>query len=507
MSFPFPETLRTINANLINSKSKHVWDAAIIIRLETLIISYCSPLTLMLLTQANTLAQSGQLTEALVLYDEYLALEPNNASAWNNCGYVLDDLGREDEAIASFDRALAINPHYPQALCNKGFVLDKMRRWSAAVVSFDLCIRIQPDFALAHCNRGNALRSMHQYDEALASFCRATDLEPNLAIAHWNESTCRLHMGDYDLGWKKHEWRWHTDALKAQTENTPRTTWRIGEPIHHKKITVWPEGGFGDAFQFIRFALTLQAEGAQVAIAAPLPLLKIFQQSFKNLDVIPMVDYMPMPECDYHCSIMSLPLMCGVTSLEEIPVSIPYLFADSSSQVLWAERLDALITRHHKRIGLAWAGNPLTGSDLERSLKLDSFLPLGAIAQAHGLQFISLQKSPPTQQLQEYATDVASQLHLLDFTDELVDWADTAALISNLDLVICCDTGVAHLAAAMGKPTWILNRYNGCWRWLTDRTDSPWYPSVRLFRQPAFGDWASVIADVNQALLQEFLHE
>ncbi|MDI9334372.1 MAG: tetratricopeptide repeat-containing glycosyltransferase family protein [Cytophagales bacterium] len=452
----------------------------------------------MLLTEANTLAQSGKPAQAIELYDQYLGQEPNNAAAWNNRGNSLDDMGCKDEALASFDQALAINPHYPQALCNKGVVLHSLHRNQEALAYLNQCLALDPNLALAYSNRGNVFRALHQYDLALADYVRATELDPLLVDAHWNESTCRLHMGDYDLGWKKHEWRWKTPALLNQTANTPHTTWQLGDPIHNQSFVIWPEGGFGDAIQFTRFAHQLRHLSARVSIAAPKPLYRLYQQSFEDFELIPMIDGMALPNADYHCSIMSLPMVCGITSLDKLPPAPPYIKADTNEVKRWKNRLKKAMPSTI-RIGLTWAGNPQTGADLERSLHLRHFSHLKNACRKNA-QFVSLQKGASAAQIGELAEEQWAGPELLDLTAELNDWADTAALIANLDLVISCDTGVAHLAAAMGKPTWILSRYDGCWRWLIDRTDSPWYPSVRLFRQPRFGDWDSVIQAVTSAL-------
>jgi ADP-heptose:LPS heptosyltransferase len=206
-----------------------------------------------------------------------------------------------------------------------------------------------------------------------------------------------------------------------------------------------------------------------------------------------MTEGTPIPTWDEQCSLMSLPLACGIDSLQKIPASAPYLSSMPELQALWRQRLQELAPiKPSKRIGLVWVGNGITDVDHDRSLSLSQFDLLVDVARRHGLQFVSLQKGSPSKG--------KAALDLVDLTAELNDWADTAALIANLDLVISCDTGVAHLAATMGKPTWILSRHNGCWRWLLNRTDSPWYPSVRLFRQPTFGDWATVMQEVAIAL-------
>jgi hypothetical protein len=274
---------------------------------------------------------------------------------------------------------------------------------------------------------------------------------------------------------------------------TPRSTWLGKEPIAGKRIILWPEGGDGDVFQFVRFTSMVQQLGAHVVLAVRPTSLRLFQHSFPELELLPMIEHTPVPASDFQSSLMSLPLACGIDSESKVPAPTPYLYAPPQLQTLWRSRLQELTPIFHRqRIGLVWAGNGVTDVDHDRSLTLSQFDLLADLAIHHRLQFVSLQKG--------YPSKGKAALDFVDLTADLNDWADTAALIANLDLVISCDTGVAHLAAAMGKPTWILSRHNGCWRWLLNRSDSPWYPSVRLFRQPTFGDWETVMQEVAIAL-------
>ncbi len=450
-----------------------------------------------LLEQANTLAQSGQLRPARALYEQYLSNGTENAVAWNNYGHVLDDLGDKIAALICFDRALTIQADYAQAHCNKGFVLYEMHYDAEALLCFDACIAAQPSFAVAWNNRGNSLRALGHFDQAIASFKQAYMLEADFHNARWNESLCRLLIGDYSQGWQQYESRWQAPAPSGQMLETPRPTWLGKEPIKGKRIILWPEGGDGDVFQFVRFASTVQQMGAHVILAVRPSSLRLFQHNFPQFELLTMMEGALIPAWDKQCSLMSLPLACGIDSLKKVPASASYLSSSSQLQALWHQRLQGLtLISPRKRIGLVWAGNGITDVNLDRSLALRQFEALGNIAQQQNFQLVSLQKG---------TANTESSLHLLDLTDELLDWADTAALIANLDLVISCDTGVAHLAAAMGKPTWILSRHNGCWRWLLDRNDSPWYPSVRLFRQPTFGDWATVMQEVAIVLAAQSL--
>ena len=359
-------------------------------------------------------------------------------------------------------------------------------------------------------NQGVALYESRRYLDALACFIKARDVEPTYLSAHWNECVTSLMLGDFETGWPLHEarWqknegRWEPDPAKRGWRHLAQPLWLGDVPIKGHVICLWGEQGFGDMLQFCRYALNVQAMGAQVLLLVREPIARLLAHSFAGTSIAVYSDAAALPPFDFHCPLMSLPLACGTTTVEKIPTPIPYIHADPLDVSHWKTELEkhpsiSESTTPLKRVGLVWSGalrsqNPQAiQMDLVRSLEFKYLEPLLAMANPSNpsLQFVSLQKdgNPPL------------DAPLLDLTAGLNDWADTAALVANLDLVISCDTAVAHLAASMGKPTWILSRYNGCWRWLVDRTDSPWYPTVRLFHQPAPGDWASVIGEVMRAL-------
>jgi ADP-heptose:LPS heptosyltransferase len=270
-----------------------------------------------------------------------------------------------------------------------------------------------------------------------------------------------------------------------------------------KHILIWTEQGFGDIFQFSRYALVLQSRGAAKVTLLTLEgkCKRLFEHSFAPagidvVDEVAMRNGLLVPAFDVHCPLMSLPFACKTNSIDKVPAHVPYLFAQPTAAQNWQEKIAQATTAQSvqptQRVGLCWAGGSKLGDDAERSLTLAQFGVLVALTKTGGVQFFSLQMGEPAAQLQG--------LPMADLTAGLTDWADTAALVANLDLVIACDTAVAHLAAAMGKPTWILSRFNGCWRWLQERSDSPWYPSVRLFRQKTRSDWNGVMAEVANAL-------
>ncbi len=370
--------------------------------------------------------------------------------------------------------------------------------------------------AQSQYQQGVALYESRRYAEALACFIAARDLAPDYLDAHWNECLTRLILGDFKEGWPLHEarWqknegRWEPDPAKRGWRHIPQPLW-VGEhsvgdaSIAGKTICLWAEQGFGDTLQFCRYAPLVQAMGAKVFLYVREPIAKLLRQSYEGTGISVVADTEPLPPFDVHCPMMSLPLACGTDSVTKIPAPIPYIFAKNEDAMHWKNRLTSHIqqgfqgSETSKRVGLVWSGlmrstNPLAAKmDAERSIDFEYLTPLLSHSQQglQGIQWVSLQKGG----------DLPEGAGVLDLTPELNDWADTAALIANLDLVISCDTAVAHLAASMGKPTWILSRYNGCWRWLDHRTDSPWYPSARLFHQSTPGDWAGVVEEVIGAL-------
>ncbi len=360
------------------------------------------------------------------------------------------------------------------------------------------------DLAQAQYNQGVALYETRRYAQALAHFVRAGEIDPEHLWAHWNECITRLTLGDFKNGWllhearwQKNEGRWERDPAKRGWRGVAQPLWLGDFSIAGKTICLWGEQGFGDMLQFCRYAPQVVALGANVFLYVREPLARLLRHSFaaQGIQVIAVGE--PLPPHDAHCPMMSLPLACGTDEVSKIPASVPYIAASDDDAQHWKNRLDALVFSSAKplRIGIAWAGlmrtpNPLAAKmDAERSIDFETLRPLFS---SQGVQWLSLQKDAEAHLL--------ASAGVTDLTAELHDWADTAALIANLDLVISCDTAVAHLAASMGKPTWILSRYVGCWRWMDHRTDSPWYPTARLFHQSTPGDWTGVVREVAGAL-------
>jgi tetratricopeptide (TPR) repeat protein len=437
------------------------------------------------------LAQLGRTVEALSSFDRAIALQPDAAEAYNNQGAALADLGRLEEALSSYDRAIALKPDHAGAYKNRGSALAGLGRLEEALASCDRAIALKPDYAEAYANRAAALTNLGRIEEALLNCDRAIALRPDSAEARFNKGACHLALGDFERGWEGFEWRWKS-RFGPESPGLSGLPWHGDASIEHKTILVYAEQGLGDSIQFCRYVPMLAAH-ARVILHVPRPLARLFSGLEGVAQVITGDD--PPPRYDAWIPMMSLPLAFH-TRLATVPAPIPYLYTDPELMAAWRRRLAALPGR---KVGLVWAGSPFSkqpraqAMDRRRSISLGQFAPLAGIP---GLCLISLQKGEAAAQ----ALTPPEGIFLHDWTEELDDYADTAALVEALDLVISVDTSVVHLAGTLGKPVWVLNRYDQCWRWLRDRTDSPWYPTARLFRQRAPGDWSGVISDVVEAL-------
>lgn len=435
-------------------------------------------------------AAQGKLDAALASYDRALRLRPDFPEALSNRGSTLERLGRFEDALASYDRALALRPDFVDALYNRGNVLRALGRHADAVASYDRAIVLRPNHADAHNNRGQALRDLMRYDEALKSYDAALAAQPQHAMAHCNAAALRLLMGDFERGWAHYEWRWKKASVVRLNRTFPQPLWRGGEAIEGRTILIHSEQGLGDTIQFCRYVPLVAAQGAQVIFEVEPPLYALMSQFSGVAQVVRRGD--ALPAFDLHCPLLSLPLAFG-TRLETIPSENAYLHAPAERSGKWQARLGAT---PRPRVGLVWSGNPKHERDRERSIALSALLPLVDA----GATIVSLQKEVRA----EDAAVLKERGDILPLGSELGDFADTAALISELDLVVSVDTSVAHLAAALGKPTWILLTHVPDWRWLMGRDDSPWYRSVRLFRQDASCTWDGAIARVGTAL-REFV--
>lgn len=471
--------------------------------------------------QGFQLHLQGRLSEAEPYYRQAVALDPDFAEAWTNLGLCALAARRTDEALDCQRQALLLAPDNVDALNNLGMAHYANGHIAEAENSFRAALRLNPNDANATLNLGSARQLQHRPAEAEALFRHALDLGVNPGRGHGNlalalleqarpeaaEAECRaalakadfpevranlalalLMQGKLDEGWCEYETRWQIEASAGRTPKIPAPLW-TGQKLRGETVLLWAEQGFGDTLQFCRYAPMVAAAGARVVLAVP----RALQRIMATLDGVAAVvseDAPSLPHFDYHCPLLSLPAAFG-TTLATIPAEVPYLHAGPSP---WHDVLDTL---PGLKVGLVWAGRSRTEQphaaaiDRRRSMRFRDMAPLLDVP---GCDFVSLQLGPPAAQMP--ATG------LLDVSARLTDWGDTADLITGLDLVISVDTAVAHLAGTLGKPVWLLSRFDACWRWFLGRDDTPWYPSMTLFRQETPGDWAGVIERVRRVLAE-----
>ncbi len=439
------------------------------------------------LNRGVVLQELMRLAEALACCDRALALRPDFVEALSNRGSVLHDLKRYDEALASCDRALALRPQYADAHANRASALHALQRFEEALASCDRAAALHPNLPKAHYNRGNALRMLSRFEEAVASYQRECAARPDFVEAHYNEALCRLLLGDLRRGWDEHEWRWRTKELGQGRRDFPQPLWMGGEEIAGRTILLHAEQGFGDIIQFCRYVPLVADRGARVLLEVP-PALYELMGGLRGVAEVVCTGH-PLPRFDLHCPLLSVPRAFG-TELASIPAATPYLRASEKRTAHWRARLGP---RTRPRIGIAWSGYQAHRNDHNRSIALEAFLSIFA---GLDVSLVSVQREVRDAD----AAVLRGRGDVLHFGDELASFAETAALISALDLVVSVDTGVAHLAGALAKPVWVLLPFIPDWRWLLDRDDSPWYPTVRLFRQEATRTWDPVFARVRAAL-------
>jgi tetratricopeptide (TPR) repeat protein len=437
--------------------------------------------------RGTALLSLGRAAEALAAFERLLTIEPRHLEAQVNRANALLDLERVDEAIAAYDAVLATQPRHPGAHFNRGNALMRRDRLEEAIAAFDRAIAISSGYVKAHNNRGLALRALNRNDAALASYGRAIALDKDFAEAHLNAAHALLTLGDFPRGFATYEWRWKIPATAPHRRSLRQPLWLGTPPLAGKTILLHAEQGLGDTIQFARYVKPLGRLGAKVVLEVAPPLKQLLGGMDGAARVLAQGE--TLPPFDLHCPLASLPLACK-TELATIPAEVPYLAAPAERLEKWRARLDAL---PRPRIALAWSGNPAHANDRNRSIPFSRLAPLWS---PEGATFISVQR-----ELREGdAAALAGAARLVHLGDELTDFADTAAVLAFCDLVVSVDSAVAHLAGAMGRPVFILLPFSPDWRWMLAREDSPWYPSARLFRQPAIGDWASVIARVREQI-------
>ncbi len=434
------------------------------------------------------LADLGRFEEALASHDKAISLDPDLADAHFNRAAALLALQRADEALASYDKAIALRPDHVAAHYNRGGALRDLNRFEDALASYDKAIALQPDYAEAYVNRGGALVELGRFGESLAQFDKAIALRGDYADAHYNKSMPLLLLGEYDAGWRAFEWRKRKNVPLGD-RRFAAPLW-LGEPdLSGKTILVHWEQGLGDTIQFCRYAKLLDEAGARVLFAPQKALRALMRSLGGSIEIVDADD--ASLAFDFHCPLMSLPLAFG-TAVHSIPAGGPYLSADPERVERWASRLRG----PEFKIGVAWLGSA-AGTRVGRSAPLAQFRRL---AETPGVRLISLQKAEAAGPPAEHSEGVRVEFLGDDFDAGGDAFIDTAAVMKVLDLVITVDTAVAHLAGALGVPTWVALKSVPHWFWLLERSDSPWYPTMRLFRQKTAGDWQGVFAEIESAL-------
>ncbi len=441
---------------------------------------------------ADALQQAGLLEHAIATYRRILTKAPNNPAAWNNLGVSLQDSNRINEAVGAFDRAVVLAPDNAAIHNNLAFALlehgdpERAERWLRKGIA------LNPLLPELHNNLGNVARELGNVHDAVASYRHAIALRPDFADAHWNLSQGLLTLGVFEEGWREYEWRWKRPAFTSPRRDFPIPLWDGGE-AGGRSLLIHAEQGMGDAIQFVRYCGVLQSLGVKVVLECHRELVRLFRSLPGIATVVPHGE--PLPDCDAHLPMMSLPRVMR-TTLETVPREVPYLSPQADLVVEWERRIGPRIG--DLRVGLVWSGARKLKALLNRSCPLEVILSLQNIP---GVTLYSLQLGDAAARLRAYPRS----LRPVDLTESIVDMADTAAIISHLDLVISIDTAVAHLAGAMGKPVWILLPRMADWRWMLEREDSPWYPTARLFRQKTAGDWPGLMAEVSSALSSRVL--
>lgn len=428
----------------------------------------------------NALVAQGRDDLAIAEYRGAISLRSTYAQAHYNLANSLCAIGEADAGIAAFRRALELEPNHADAANNLATALEDQHRLDDALALRRRVIQLRPDWPQGHINLSNLLQAFGEADEAIASAKRALELKPADAEGRMHIACALLCRGDLRAGFALYEARWETKDFTAKQGGFAQPLWDGSDP-RGRRILLRDEQGLGDAIQFVRYAKVLTDHGATVIAQVKPPLRRLLENQCGLHQIF--TPQVPLPTFDMHIPLMSLPHVMD-TTLETIPCDVPYLMPDPQLAEHWHTRVRQQPGR--LRVGLAWAGNPSHKLDRRRSLHLSALTELGKLPD---ITFYSLQKGPTAQQMQS----VSFGPPFVDWTTELSDFADTAALIANLDLVIACDTAVAHLAGAMGKPVWVLLHYAPDWRWMRDRSDSPWYPSMRLFRQQEPGNWKTPV--------------
>lgn len=439
----------------------------------------------------------GEFEEALVRLNRSAELQPDHAPTFHMRALVLKSLRRPQEALADNFRAIELDPSSADTYGNVGNILQALDRHEEALSWYDRSLQVLPDVARTITNKAVSLAELGRLDEAMAAYRRSVLIDPGQAVAAWNLSLLQMLTGDFKSGWQGREARWRIPELAAGYPQLSAPMWLGKENIADKTIVVCADEGLGDTIQFVRYVPMLAQRGARVILIVEEALCPLLSGMAGVAQCLPKLPDTVLPPFDFHCPIASLPLAFK-TRAGNIPAAKSYLPAPGADKAeTWESRLGP---RERLRVGLVWSGNPKHGNDRNRSIPLQT---LTRILDVEDAIFVSLQKDPRPGDL----AILSERTDIIDLTSDLTDFAETAALIACLDLVITVDTSVAHLAAALGRPTWVLLPFVPDYRWLLDRDDSPWYPTVRLFRQTATRDYGPVLDRVRTELSKVLQNE
>jgi len=429
--------------------------------------------------------------EAIDECQKALAITPDDVQALAHLAQSLRHVNRHEQALASWQKILQLGEAVPPEY--RALALENLDRWDEALVEYRNAVANNPSAPLLYHNLGSLLQQQGHADEALQFFEKALSIAPQIPILHLDRAMVLLLKGNFSEGWKEYDWRWQCPEQQAPRRSLPQPLWR-DQDVSGKTLLLYAEQGLGDSIQFMRYAPKVKQLGAKIVLEVH-PDLVALTRTLEGVDQVIAAGISPSPQFDLHAPLMDLPLILG-TTLQSIPTNVPYLKADEMKVRTWSARLasDEPSGRPRLRVGLVWAGKSTHAFNRNRSIPLAQFAPLTMCGDR--VSFVSLQREPPAGWLSEPPPG----LMIRDYSQDLHDLSDRAALLENLDLLISVDTSVAHLAGALGRPAWVLLSTGADWRWLEDREDSPWYPTLRLFRQKQPCDWSATIQQVADEL-------
>ena len=436
-----------------------------------------------LINKANLFNHLKRYEEAIIEYDKAITINPYNVTSINNSGLALRDIKRYEEALERFIQAHTLSPNLAGVWANKGSVLNKLNRYEEALEAYDQAILLDPNLAEPWYDKGVVLNDCKRYKEALEHYDQAISLDPNFFDAYWNKALTKLVLGNFEEGWNLYEYRWKRKELEIKPYHPFEELLSIAN-IKDKKILVWHEQGYGDTIQFCRYIPLLIDRGAQITFLVQPALIELFNNQF-NCFITSNVD--KNHHFDYQVPLLTLPKLFK-TNITNIP-TIPKIRANPTKQLMWREKLK--FSNNKLNIGLATSGSPTQKNDHKRSMNIENIEPL--LAQG---TFFLFQKNLKKEDIEF----LKRRQEIIYVGDQIDDFSDTAAIIENLDLVVSVCTSLIHLAGSLNKKSFLMSVWAPDWRWLQDRADTPWYPSVQIIRQKSKDDWKSVISEVCELL-------